>query len=201
MHVILLIREFITIMIKFIERDISGKKVLVLFVLTNIVYAFMLIVTIPKTMELSNGMKLLDMMPAGYDVNYVSELFNLLGEYGRGVYLTNQIPVDMIYPALFGLTYCLLLAYLLKKINKFTIPFRYLCLLPVIAGIADYCENFGIITMLINYPDLTAFTANATNLFSVVKSISTSIFFVVLIMVLIALGFKTLSANKASVSK
>ena len=34
-------------------------------------------VTIPKTMEFSNGMKLLDMIPTGYDWNYVNELLIL----------------------------------------------------------------------------------------------------------------------------
>ena len=108
-------------LIKFINSNISGKKVLGLFILTNVVYVFMLFVTIPKTMGFSNGMKLLDMMPTGYDLNYVSELFNALGKIGRETYLTNQIPVDMIYPLLFGLTYSLLLAYSLKKLNKLKI--------------------------------------------------------------------------------
>ena len=133
---------------KFIEKNISGKKVLGLFILTNVVYLFMLSVTIPKTMKFSNGMKLLDMIPTGYDLNYVSELFSSLGEDGRRAYLTNQIPVDMIYPLLFGLSYCLLLGYFLKKLNKLNTPLLYLCLLPVIAGISDYFQNIGIITML-----------------------------------------------------
>ena len=120
-------------LIKFIERNISEKKVLGLFVLTNIVYVFMLTVTIPQTMNFSNGMKLLNMMPTGYDLNYVIELFNSLGEIGRGTYLTNQIPVDMIYPLLFALTYCLLLGYFLKKIDKLNVPFACLCLLPMIS--------------------------------------------------------------------
>ena len=150
----------------------------------------MLMVTIPKTMEFSNGMKLLDMIPTGYDWNYVNELFNTLGENGRKTYLTNQIPVDMIYPLLFGLTYSLLLAYFLKKLNKLKSPFTYLCLLPIIAGITDYLENIGIITMLNDYPDLTETTVNATNTFSVIKSTSTSIFFISLIVILIILGIK-----------
>ena len=33
---------------KFIEKNISGKKVLGLFILTNVVYIFMLTVTIPE---------------------------------------------------------------------------------------------------------------------------------------------------------
>jgi hypothetical protein len=183
---------------KFIERNISGKKVLRLFILTNIVYTFMLTVTIPKTMEFSKGMKLLDMMPSGYDLNYVSELFSSLGENGRETYLTSQIPVDMIYPLLFGLSYCLLLGYFLKKLNKLNSPYLYLCILPVIAGISDYLENIGIITMLNNYPDLTETMANATNTFSVLKSISTSIFFIALIVILIILGIKFVKRNKTS---
>ena len=183
---------------KFINGNISGKKVLGLFILTNAVYLFMLTVTIPKTMAFSNGMKLLDMMPTGYNSNYIRELFNALGDIGRGTYLTNQIPVDMVYPLLFALTYCLLLAYFLKKLNKLIAPFSYLCLLPIIAGIADYLENFGIIAMLKSYPDLTEITVKTTNSFSVLKSISTSVFFIVLIIVLIILGFKAIKEIKTS---
>ncbi len=186
---------------KFIESNISGKKILGLFILTNSVYVFMLTVTIPKTMEFSNGMKLLDMMPMGYDLNYVSELFNSLGEIGREVYLTNQIPVDMVYPLLFGLTYCLLLTYFLKKLNKLNTSFIYLCLIPIIAGIADYLENFGIIAMLKNYPELTEVAVKTTSSFSLIKSITTSVFFIVLIVMLIILGIKFLKRNKTSANK
>ena len=153
----------------------------------------MLTVTIPKTMGFSDGMKLLDMMPAGYDLNYVSELFTSLGENGRLTYLTNQIPIDMIYPLLFGLSYCLLLGYFLKKLNKLNSPYSYLCLLPIIAGIADYLENIGIITMLKNYPELKGVVVYTTNTFSVIKSISTSIFFIALILILITLGIKVIN--------
>lgn len=177
-------------LITFIQSNNSGKKVLSLFIITNAVYMFMLIVTIPKTMSFSNGMKLLDMIPTGYDLNYVSTLFNALGETGRGIYLTKQIPVDMIYPLLFGLTYSLLLAYFLKKLNKLNVPYIYLCLLPIIAGIADYLENFGIITMLKIYPELTELAVKITCSFSMIKSISTSLFFIVLITILLILGIK-----------
>jgi len=175
---------------KILEKNTSGKKVLSLFILTNVVYLFMLIVTIPKTMGFSNGMKLLDMIPTGYNQDYVNKLFKTLGENGREIYLTNQIPVDMIYPLLFGLTYSLLLAYFLKKLNKLKSSFKYLCLLPIIAGIADYMENIGIITMLNNYPDLTETIVNTTNIFSVIKSTSTSIFFIALIIILMIFGIK-----------
>lgn len=184
--------------IHFMESKNSGKIILGLFVVTNIVYSYMLIVTIPKTMEFSKGMKLLDMMPTGYDWIYVNELFNALGENGREVYLKSQIPVDMIYPLLFGLTYSLIFAYFLKKLEKFKPPFTYLCLLPIIAGIADYLENFGIINMLNNYPDITESTVNTISVLSVLKSTTTSIFFIALIVLLIILGIKSLKRNKTT---
>ncbi|HIB47107.1 MAG TPA: hypothetical protein EYN07_08500 [Flavobacteriaceae bacterium] len=176
---------------RILEKNLSGKKVLGLFILTNLVYLFMLLVTIPKTMGFANGMKLLDMLPMGYSHDYANKLFNTLGEDGREIYLTNQIPVDMIYPLLFGLTYSLLLAYFLKKLNKLKSPLTYLSLLPIIAGIADYLENIGIITMLKSYPDLAETTVIVTNTFSVIKSTTTSIFFIVLAVILVVLGIRS----------
>lgn len=183
---------------KFIDKKLTGKMVLSLFVITNIVYAIMLIVTIPKTMTFSNGMKLLDMMPMGYDSIYINALFEALGEKGRQVYLYSQLPVDMIYPFLFAISYCLLIGFFLKKLNKLNSGFFYLCLLPIIAGIADYFENFGIIKMLNNYPDLSQVLMDATNIFSVVKSMTTTVYFVALIIILIMLGIKTMKERKTS---
>lgn len=181
-----------------INKNVKGKKVLFLFVLTNIVYAIMLIVTIPKTMKFSNGMKLLDMMPTGYDSEYINALFETLGVPGREIYLYNQIPVDMIYPFLFGISYCLLITYFLKKIDKFNSIFFYLCFLPIIAGIADYLENFGIINMLNNYPNLSQISMEATNVFSIVKSITTTIYFIALLITLLLFGVKTIIERKRS---
>ncbi len=176
--------------VRILEKHTSGKKVLSLFILTNIIYLYMLLVTIPKTMGFSKGMKLLDMQPTGYNLDYVDNLFKTLGESGRKIYLTNQIPVDMIYPLLFGFTYSILLVYFLRKLHKLKSPFTYLSLLPMIAGIADYLENIGIVVMLKSYPVLTETTVYITNTFSVIKSSSTSIFFIALIVILIILGIK-----------
>jgi hypothetical protein len=181
-----------------IERNLNGKKILFLFLLTNVIYAFMLIITIPKVMTFSNGLKLLDMMPTGYDSDYVNVLFETLGDNGRYVYLYNQIPIDMIYPLLFGISYCLILAYFLNKLNKLKIPLFYLCLLPLIAGLFDYLENIGIITMLTNYPNNSQILIKITNGFTIIKSLTTTVYFLSLIIILIILGIKTLSRKKTS---
>ena len=149
-------------------------------------------------MTFSNGMKLLDMMPTGYDSVYINSFFEALGENGRHAYLHSQLPVDMVYPFLFGIRYCFMIGYFLKKIDKFDSVLYPLCFLPVIAGIADYLENFGIITMLHNYPDLSQTSMNATNYFSIVKSMTTTVFFIALIIILLMLGIKTLKERKTS---
>jgi len=171
--------------------------VLLLFVLTNLVYAFMLLVTIPKVMGFSGGMKLLDMLPTGYNSEYVNLLFSNLGEKGRETYLFKQIPVDMIYPFLFGISYCLILAFFFNKLKKLDSFLIYLCLLPVFAGIFDYFENIGIIRMLNNYPNNSNFLIEITNLFTVLKSTFTSIYFIVLIVTMVIVGVqKLINKNK-----
>ena len=175
-----------------VNKNLTGRKLLFLFVITNIIYGIMLMVTIPKTMAFSKGMKLLDMMPMGYDSEYINALFEALGENGRGVYLYNQIPIDMVYPFLFGISYCLLLVYFLQKINKLNSAFFYLIFLPIIAGIADYLENLGIINMLSSYPNQSQLSMDVTNVFSIIKSMTTTVFFVALIITLAIFGYKTI---------
>ncbi|HEA19754.1 hypothetical protein LCGC14_1836730 [marine sediment metagenome] len=176
---------------KIIRNHLQGRKVLLLFIITNIVYVLMLTVTIPNVMEHTEGMKLLDMMPLGYDAEYVNTLFRTLGQTGRNTYLYRQIPMDMIYPLLFGISFSLLLAYFLNKLNKLKTPFLYLCLLPMLAAMADYAENIGIITLLNDYPEISKNTVTMTNSFSLLKSSCTTLSFVVFIFVLLTLGIKS----------
>ena len=167
-----------------------GKKVLLLFILANGVYLLMLMLTIPVTTAYSDGMKLLDMMPLGYSPDYINTLFENLGNTGRQVYMNLQIPVDMIYPFLFGISYCLLIAFLLGKLNKQNTPLFYVCLIPLVAGMADYLENIGILVMLHAYPNQTLTWMTLTNLFTILKSLATTLSFVSLLLILLLLGYR-----------
>ena len=175
-----------------IKRNLNGKSVLLLFVLTNILYAVMLTVTIPKVMGLSGGMKIMDMLPTGYSPEYVNALLKALGEKGRSIYLFEQLPVDLVYPFLFAVSWCLVLACILNKLGKLDGKLIYLCFIPVFAGVFDYCENIGIISILNRYPANSDFLSQITSVFSVVKSLCTTTYFVVLMICLIVLGIKKL---------
>jgi len=175
-----------------IRRNLDGKKVLLLFVVTNLLYAVMLTVTIPKVMNLAGEMKIMDMLPAGYNPEYVNSLLKALGEKGRNVYLYEQIPLDMVYPFLFALSWCIVLGYILDKLGKLDSKLIFLCLIPVFAGAFDYCENIGIITILKRYPANSALLSQITSVFTVLKSTCTTIFFIILVTFIIVLGIKKL---------
>ncbi|NOR73791.1 MAG: hypothetical protein GQ525_01395 [Draconibacterium sp.] len=173
-----------------ISKNSSGKIVLIFVIITAIVYLIMPIVTMPKVMQFANEMKILDLLPGGYNLEYVNTLFKILGEEGRYNYLYFQIPVDTIFPVLLTITNCLLIALLLKKLELFRNPFIYLCFFPLISGIADYAENIGIIRMLIKYPDITIFAVKVNSLFGIIKYTSITISFVAIIFLGVFWGIK-----------
>lgn len=177
---------------KFMGRHLQGRKVVALVVVTNFVLALMLAVTMPLVTGFSKGMELLDMMPTGYDEAYVHALFDTLGPEGRNAYLTFQLPLDMVYPGLFALSYCLLLAYFLNRADRFEGPLSSLCALPLVAGLADYLENMGIMTLLLSFPILDATIVSLTSFCSLVKSSATTAYFMALMAVLLDLGVKSL---------
>jgi len=173
-----------------IDRYSTGKIVLILFTITNLVYAYILGISIPATMAFTNGLKLLDMMPGGYTPEYIQQLFQVLGDEGRATYLWRQIPADMLYPFLFGISNTLTMAYFLKKVKQFDSFFFYLCLLPLLAACADYLENISIISMLNSFPDLSLITMKMSSLFSIIKSSSTTVYFVTLLIFICTLGIQ-----------
>jgi hypothetical protein len=175
-----------------IKKYLKWKIIIPLFLSAGVIYAIMMTITIPKVMSYSEGMKIFDMIPTGYSASYAVRLLNTLGDEGRDAYLYNQIPLDMIYPLLFGISCCLILAYLLKKLGKSESPLFYICYLPLIAALFDYLENSGIIAMLNTYPDNIELIAITTNVFSIIKSFSTTAFISFLILLGIVMGVKKL---------
>ena len=178
-----------------VKRNSNGKKVLLFIIATNIIYALMLTFTIPMVINLSNGMKILDMMPSGYSVEYVNALLQALGTEGRNAYLFKQLPLDMVYPGLFAITYCLLMGYLLDKLGKLEGPLFYFCWIPLFSGLFDYVENVGIITILSSYPNVSVFVIKATSVFSALKSSFTTGYFIIVLIITVKFAWTKLSAK------
>ncbi len=171
------------------DKFLKGRTVLSLFIITSCVYTFMLVVTIPHVIAFSGGMPLLDMMPMGYSHDDVVRLLEALGADGRDAYLTKQIPVDMIYPGLFAITYSLIFLYFMKKAGSST-RWNFVTYLPLIAGACDYIENFFFISMVNSYPTISERTVSLASSFSVVKSGTTTVYFICLIILLVYLGVR-----------
>jgi hypothetical protein len=146
-------------------------------------------------MNFAGGLKLLDMLPTGYTPDYVNSLLNALGSDGRNAYLFQQIPLDLIYPCLFGVTYCLIFAFIIKKLGKENSFLFYFCFIPVFAGIFDYLENIGIIIILKSYPDNSTTISKMSNVFSISKSTLTTIYFIILLITLLALLTKYIATK------
>lgn len=182
----------------FLDKHAKGSSILVLFVLTNVIYALMLLVTIPALSRFSEGMTIPDMMPTGYDHAYLQRLMQTLGKEGRRYYLTRQIPLDLLYPFLFGLTYSLMTAWAFKRFGAFSNKVCALALLPLIAALADYAENFGLIATLCKYPDASESLSQVSSAFTWIKSSSTALFFVFFLLALVFLSVSRIRKNYRS---
>jgi len=175
---------------EFIYRNINGKRVLIWVIITYLIYAFILFVSIPSVSKFTGGMSTFNMMPFGYSSEYVMKLLFTLGSEGRHAYLFHQIPLDLFFPFIFAFGNCLLIGFLLNKINSLKGKLMYLCLLPVFASWFDYLENIGVMTMLLNFPNVSEFVIQFTEFFSVTKSLLMNIFFFVLFVLFVLVGFK-----------
>lgn len=173
-------------LIHFLQTRITGKIVLILFMITMGIYATMLLVTIPAVQVQAPQLPLFDMSPGGYSFEYAATLLDELGEIGRQTYLSQQLPLDFIYPGLFAISYTLFLFWLFGKGFAEESPIFYFAFVPILAGLFDYLENIGIILMLRSYPNLSAATVSFTSFCTVLKSGFTIGFYLLLLVGLIA---------------
>lgn len=166
--------------IHYIQKSATGKKVLGFLIPAMTIYFFMLFYTIPQVMQYARGMKIFDLSPTGYSYNYAMELLDALGSKGRETYLYSQLPLDFLYPGLFGVSCCLLLAWLFAKSLNNNSKMYFLCLIPVTGGFFDYLENISVFMLLTSYPDIGRLNVSLASIFTILKSVLTTVFFVLL---------------------
>jgi hypothetical protein len=146
--------------------------------------------SIPSVLEESPEMKLFDMSPTGYTLEYASHLLEAIGEEGRKKYLSQQLPVDLIYPGLFAVTFTLMLTWVARKISEAKSWLFSAAYVPAFAGLFDYLENLGIYIMLVSYPNLSHGLVLFASISTILKSLLTVLFYVLLVYVLVLLGIK-----------
>ena len=135
-------------------------------------------------------MILFDMSPLGYSMDFAVNLLNGIGVEGRSTYGTHLLPVDFIYPGLFAVTYSLMLIWAFGKSFSKSSKIFLFSIIPVAAGVFDYLENLGIIGMLVSYPDLSPLIVLISSLFTILKSLMTVLFYILLLYAFGVWGYK-----------
>jgi hypothetical protein len=95
-----------------------------------------------------------------YSAQEVTSLFEVLGEDGRQTYRTVVGIIDMIFPLVYGGLFTLVIAWLLRKLTAPSSPWMFVSLLPLTGVIFDYLENFTILRLLNQYPDISPDTVS-----------------------------------------
>lgn len=128
-------------------------KLFLYFLATMSVYALMLGITLPELHAHAHGMSVFDEKPL-FDHEYAVGLLQYLGEEGRAYYQYRQIPLDMLYIALFAFTYHQILRHFIRILNRH--PWRLVTWLPILAAVFDFWENLCIAWVLHIFPEIPA---------------------------------------------
>ncbi len=149
------------------------------------VYAVMINVTLAHIEAVSKQVPF-DMRPFGYGPQEAGRLLDALGEEGRVYYLTRQIPLDTLYPALLAMTLIASILFFARRLpgNRLV---RTGIAVSLGAALFDYAENLGIASMILRWPDLSNGAVHATSAASIAKSGLTTA--AVAITLLIAVGW------------
>lgn len=124
-------------------------------------------------LEAVSGHAPFDMRPFGYGPREAAALLGALGDDGRAYYLTRQIPLDMVYPAILALTLTLAITWVRRTVPGDWIT-RTGVILAISAAAFDYAENVGTAAMILSWPDLPDALVRAASTATVAKSAATS---------------------------
>ncbi len=106
---------------------------------------------IAQLREITGGATILDMtFTTGPESVYA--VLSALGDAGRAFDLTHIVPLDLAFPFTYALFLSLGISWALTRLLPVGSPWFLLNLAPVFAAVADYCENAGVITLLLTYP-------------------------------------------------
>ncbi|MDP2424555.1 MAG: hypothetical protein U1C46_05750 [Bacteroidales bacterium] len=112
---------------------------------------------------------LLDLQIVGFSETEVYTVLNSLGEEGRRQYAQFALREDFYYP----LSYGIFLAFTLYSLAAFCLRRRIrvliIALIPLIGMAADYVENFHILSLIRQFPDLHPGTVQIASVANTLK--------------------------------
>jgi hypothetical protein len=163
---------------------------LLFLVLSQTVYFVMLLVSIPSISREAGGMRIFDMQPLGYTYDYAYQFLLRLSERGYDLYRHVQLPLDVLYPALLCLTGICTIVLLVRlharvnprsKLSVKATTVRIAMFVPMLVMISDYMENLFIFAMLSFKSAVPPSLVWVSNLFTLLKSMSTTVFYMIVL--------------------
>jgi len=159
-----------------------GKIAISAALLATSVYIAMVGATLAH-LEFVSGQVPFDMRPFGYGPSDAATLLEALGAEGRQYYLSRQIPLDTLYPALLALALSSAICWFGRRMpNKRLVHLGVA--LAVGSALFDYIENLAIVAMILDWPDVTGPLVYAASAATIAKSILTTL----AVMLLLATG-------------
>lgn len=160
-----------------ISKLVLSKKGTVLTVVfgavTAVISLIMNVVLIPKIEASTNGVRCFD-MNFGYSYETARQFLASVGETGKELYLTVQLPLDFIYPVAYTLFFVFLIIKLTKRLNA-------ILFVPLLLAVFDYAENICTIIIL-KSAELSETLASLGSAFTSVKTILMySVFLIIII--------------------
>lgn len=115
----------------------------------------------------SNQKNILLDIKFSYNKSDVTLLFNSIKPEGREITKFISGVLDMIFPLIYGSFFFLLTKKLIHKRTVFLL--KTVLLFPILAGLFDIAENFGILSMLNSFPEISQEQVYFASLFTSLK--------------------------------
>ena len=153
--------------------------------------------TIPRIRQEAGGLNIFDMQPLGYTYDYAHKFLSQLSEKGYELYKFFQLPLDILFPllnALTGICTFVLLIRVYHRVKgkavqqKHSLPFKLMMSLPLTAMLSDYLENITILIMLSYKAAVPKSLVSVANIFTLIKSMSTTAFYIISVIICIVIG-------------
>lgn len=175
------------------KHRISWLMVWVGLIASNVVFATMMLWSLPHLSQIANGLTMFDTRPSGYNLIQAQSIIDALGKAGIEFYLGTQLWLDFFYPALFAIGFGLLIAKFLQayKLSKWLK--LALLIAPFLTAVFDYSENHYIALMLQSDLPLTTqlvATASLTTLLKAAASTVTQVTSLVLFVMFLIQKFR-----------
>lgn len=185
-------------------ETVTFKLWLLFLFMSQSIYVIMQSYSIPRTNQEAGGLLIFDMHPLGYTYEYAHQFLSQLSEQGYTFYLHVQLPLDILFPilnCLTGLSTFILLIRLYNKVKHTSVlpiysSFSKAALaLPLVAMVFDYLENIMIFMMLSYKAAVPISLVYVASTFTIIKSISTLVFYIVAIAILLVNGIAWISGR------